>query len=142
MGSGPAKEDTVEMSWTCKYTPEQIIERARKLVGKPVTDPRLLPNAYSCIPFLAEIFEWTTPLPENWICDTSISQIEAATGCRFEEGGVSYPGEVLVFYVRGKNHVALQSSETSMIHAGYRSIIEIPFERFMKFYKGVIHPYA
>jgi hypothetical protein len=127
------------IKWTSPYTVTQIIDRARALRGKPVIDPRLLPGAYSCMPFLLEVFGWDgAPLEEDWCARGSITQIEASTGAPFIESGESTLADTLVFYVRGKDHVALKVSETTMVHAGYRTIIEIPFVRFMKFYKGVI----
>jgi hypothetical protein len=126
------------MAWKSPYTLDEIITRAHSCVGKPVQDPRLFVHAYSCMPFLVEVFGWETPLKSDWIYSGTISQIAQSVGVPFIENGENSIGDVLVFNVHDLDHVALKVSDTTMIHAGFKTITEVFMMRYMEYYKGVI----
>ena len=136
MGHSKAKEDTLQMT---PITKEQAIANARSLIGKQVDRYiHLRPSkGYSCVPFIAEVFGYTEELPPDWL-DGTPEQLAKIAGCAYKPGVTPGIGNIAFFSLDGRYHIGFMVEENSMIHAGYKQVIEVDIERFMKYYEGEV----
>lgn len=125
------------MFFICKYTPDEIITRARSWVGNSICRSTWQ-SSDSCVHLAAYAYGWEDLIPKNWL-DFSIEELEKRSGWQVQNIPI-YASALGIFHIRNHDHFGIFTSGDTMIHAGTIKIVEVPVARYMKYFKGVLHP--
>lgn len=124
-------------SFVCKYTPQEIINRAKSLVGKPICRVTWK-KGFSCIHLAAYVYGWEDMIPDNWL-DFSIEELEKRSGWKVQDVPI-YESALGIFHIKRQDHFGIFTTKDTIVHAGTLNIVEVPVARYMKYFKGVLHP--
>lgn len=123
------------MSFLCPYTPDEIVERARSWVGKPVARATWR-QGETCIHLASFSFGWEDKIPDNWLA-WSMEDLAKLSGWKIVDRKPRR-GDFGIFEIRGKEHLGIFTSDETFVHTGNITFVEARVERFMRYFKGVL----
>ena len=119
----------------CRYSPEEIVSRARSWVGRPISRAEWRPGE-TCIHLAAYAHGWMDEIPPGWQGKT-IRDLEIASGWKLQEKAPC-AGALGAFFLHGHDHLGIFTDGGFLIHAGSTTIVEAIAERYMQYFKGVM----
>jgi len=139
MGGSKTAPGDVEMSiWIPAYSRDEIIERAKSLIGREVarsTNFWASQGKITCLEMVGYAYGWPDEIPRTWDERAQmIEKMQAVLGWRWRQGHIQ-PADLLVFEVRGP-HLGVYVGDGRFIHCGAARVIEASLERFGPYLKG------
>ena len=135
MGRGSTAQDYVAMKFSCPYSEDEIVERARSWVGKPVARATWR-QGETCIHLASFSYGWGDLIPNNWLA-WSMDDFAKLSGWKIIERKPKR-GDFGIFEIRGKEHLGIFTSDDTFVHAGSIAFVEAKADRFMRYFKGVL----
>ena len=135
MGRGSTAQDHVAMMFTCPYSEDEIVERARSWVGKPVARATWR-RGETCIHLASFSYGWEDQIPDNWLA-WNMEDLAKLSGWKIVDRKPRR-GDFGIFEIRGKEHLGIFTSDETFVHTGNITFVEAEVSRFMKYYKGVL----
>lgn len=123
------------MKFSCPYSEDEIVERARSWVGKPVARAEWR-QGETCIHLASFSYGWDDLIPHNWL-SWKMSELAELSGWKIVEREPKR-GDFGIFEIRGREHLGIFTDEKHFVHTGNLYFVEAEADRFMKYYKGVL----
>lgn len=135
MGRGSTAQDYVAMKFSCPYSEDEIVERARSWVGKPVARATWR-QGETCIHLASFSYGWGDLIPNNWLA-WSMDDLAKLSGWKIIERNPKR-GDFGIFEIHGKEHLGIFTGNDTFVHAGNVTFVEAKADRFMRYFKGVL----
>ncbi len=135
MGRGSTAQDYVAMKFSCPYSEDEIVERARSWVGKPVARAEWR-QGETCIHLASFSYGWDDLIPHNWL-SWKMSELAELSGWKIVEREPKR-GDLGIFEIHNREHIGIFTSDDTFVHAGSLTFVEAKAERFMRYFRGVL----
>ena len=104
MGCGETAKGNVAMKFICPYSEDEIVERARSWVGKPVARATWR-QGETCIHLASFSYGWGDLIPNNWLA-WSMDDLAKLSGWKIIERNPKR-GDFGIFEIHGKEHLGI-----------------------------------